>query len=240
MKVGKLVPFEDIAQELGVEDVPPLGGPPKIQEDWMTNRFNWRDEAGIPIKPRWNEATDAIKHVAEQQAEARNNMLTQKSVVITVDEQELFDEYGAMLQQHPSVREKVYQNMLEKVKAVQGSLGPLKGQKQWEKNQRRARAKEAKAHLHIDYLDKCRQYMKEGLTAVELAERIVPKTKRKSKGKKIKGKGAEMWRKLQVKCGKMRKSILLKRNKKKDTMPKELEAGPLEGKRVRVCKDLFP
>ena len=204
--------------------------------------FNWRDEKGLPIKPKWREATDAMKQVLEHQAEVRKNMLTDKSVLITVEEQEIFDEHGSMLQQHPSVREKVYQNMLEKVKAVQGSLGPLKGHKQWEKNQRRARAKEAKAHLHIDYLDKCRQYMKEGLTAVELAERIVPKTKRKSKGKKIKGKGAEMWRKLQVKFGKMRKSLLLKRNKKKDPMPKneELEKGALEGKTVRVYKDFFP
>ena len=113
-----------------------------------------------------------MRQIAEEQAQKRKEMLTEKSVLITVDEQEIFDEQGSMLQQHPSVREKVYQNMLERVKSMKGSLGPLKGQKQWEKSRRRARAKEAKRPLHIDYLDKCRQYMKEGLSAEELAERV--------------------------------------------------------------------
>ena len=62
--------------------------------------------------------------------------LSEKSILVTVDEQEPFTEHAAKLQNHPRMRERVYQDMLEKLKGVKGAYGKLKGQKEWQKKKR--------------------------------------------------------------------------------------------------------
>ncbi len=184
----------------------------------------------------------------QHQADVRHQKLTEKSILITVDEQEIFNENASMLQNHPAMREKIYQNMLEslaKGKVKEEALG-----KAMEKARSRGtvRAQEAKAPLHSEYWKKARQYMKEGMSREELAARVPASAKKYKYRKGRRGKTSFMAKSIKHKLSKMSKYILKKKSKqskkvmkkkKKASLEEEVEfdAGPMVGKKVRVVKE---
>ncbi len=240
----RLKPFEELAKEMpDLKHLPSLGGP-KINKQWLEDRFAWLSEDGVPKKPDWKEQEKTDATIRQQRDDKRRQELSETSLLITVDEQELFNQDQALLQDHPKVRAASYRDLV----AVSGDLAKAKLSKaigkSAEKKRARIRAKEARRPLHPDYLGKCRQYLKEGMSTENLAERVVLKAKKNKK--KAPRTAAHLAKTHIKKLSKMAVSAA-KRARKARTLElsavapldKELQAGPLVGKAVRVCKDLL-
>lgn len=119
--------------------------------------------------------------------------LEKNSLRICADEEDIFEEHHAILQEHLVVRELVFSKMLQKMdfqlpgkkKKKQGEL--KKQEQNQEKKQRvRMRAAEAKRGLPEEYVAKCTQYLDEGCSRQMLASRLLLSSKsRKNKEKKL-------------------------------------------------------
>ena len=190
----------------------------------------------------------AAKDKEKVQADKMHQQLEERSILITVDEQDLFDEHASMLQNHPKYREAVYTKMLEDM-GQQMKTNPQAIGKIVERARQRIRAKEAKRPLHSDYLKKVSQYIKEGTSRLELFDRLTLKAKKR---KNRQGEGRMANKGAYKKAAAMGKGILAKAKKnckkflqrKKDGKKKggiedaeEFKQGPMVGKTVRVCED---
>ena len=101
--------------------MPPLGGG-KLDADWLKDRYSWRDENGKPLKPQWEEQDKAYEE------KLGNLILKQKQfhneeakILVTAEEQEIFDLHAEELQKHPSVRKLQYAQMWEALKEAGAS-----------------------------------------------------------------------------------------------------------------------
>ena len=111
---GRLQRFEDFYEAWGVsaEKMPALGDPRRIEARWLEERYNSIGEDGVPKPSDWQEQKQAKDKADKFQADVRHQDLSEKSILITVDEQDLFDKHACDLQNHPTVREAKYTNML--------------------------------------------------------------------------------------------------------------------------------
>ena len=183
--------------------------------------------------------------------------LDKDSMLIAVDQQELFEEDSFLLQDHPAARVAYFHKMVEFK-----SSDDLANQA----NKRARRTSRATVHrqpLSADYMSKVRTYLHEGAEAKDLADRVTPVGKKKKASAKAKEAKKSSKKDVLKKLSKSIKSVAkrlrkkAKKNKAKDVKrgeggqapkkktPKELakaegeefKKGPLVGKVMRVATD---
>ena len=93
--------------------VPPLGGG-KLDADWLKDRYSWRDANGKPLKPVWEEQDKAYEEKLESLIAKQKQFHNEEAkILVTAEEQEIFDQHADELQKHPSVRKMQYTLMWE-------------------------------------------------------------------------------------------------------------------------------
>ena len=265
----KLVPVEAASTYWPVEMVklpgkdeevpwtlPPLGGK-KLKKKWLWSRYEWRDENGKPLKPNWEEmdtaADEKMENMVLKQRQFENE---EAKILVTAEEQEIFDEHAEELQKHPSARKMQYTQMWEALKEA-GAITARPRMKRLQKNRKKSeRIKIAKMGIPEEKIAKCLKYMDEGWTPEELAGRVI-----KTSCKKKRYKSGAQKRKPNLKDAKEGDSrhkwpsgaflkkhafavSMMKAKKKKAQMEKEAEAldplhaGAWKGKTVALKKDM--
>ena len=181
-------------------------------------------------------------------------------MLICVGEEEIFEEYQAILQDHPAFREAKFQKMLEKIGSAEAKTKKPKKLAaeavgvQEKSARRRIRAVEAKKKLNENYGKASKQYLQEGCSRQELASRVALSAGKKKNGGKKGGKPSLALKEVKKSIEKgAQKNILgklaLQMKQKAKEMVKnkaykvwvekqpEFAKAPLLGKYVRVCKE---
>ena len=222
-------------------DIRPLGdGNGKIPQGWLTQRYSWINAQGVPRKPRWLDEVEA-KELRQERIESLKHIeVTEDAILLDVDDETLFEKEKAALQDHPRRRDAVYEGMLERMQ-ITGREGEARYVgKVFEKKRVRIPAKVAKGQLSEEYMERQRQYLKEGHSIEDLSDRI----KKVAKKKKSKAVGSKKTiaasLKLAKKAFKKNKAKEQKRRRSSGKRPPtaaDLPDGGLLGRTVQVIKD---
>ena len=86
----------------------PLAGGGKIEVHWRHPRHEWRDEESNCKKAKWEEQDQAAQEALECRERRNQQYLNQDSILVTAEEQDIFDENSGVLQMHPAQRYKKY------------------------------------------------------------------------------------------------------------------------------------
>ena len=101
--------------------LPPLGGK-KLNKKWLWSRYEWRDENGKPLRPNWEEMDTAVDEKMENMVLKQRQFENEEAkILVTAEEQEIFDEHAEELQKHPSARKLQYAQMWEALRAAGGT-----------------------------------------------------------------------------------------------------------------------
>ena len=110
-------------------EVPPLGGA-KIDIHWLQDRLKWFDSDGLPTEPAWtdmdNSADPEVEGTDVKPADFVVPLTTEEhdeagNVMITEEEQDIFNAHASELQSHPALRKQVYVEMLRKLDEAKGT-----------------------------------------------------------------------------------------------------------------------
>ena len=123
------------------------------------------------------ERIESIKHV----------QIIEDAIVLDVDDEELLKKDQAALQDHPRLRDAMYEGMLKRMQMI--ATNHRRGEEKYigkvfEKKRVRIPAKIAKAPLAEEYMERQRQYLKEGHSIEDLSGRI-KKVAKKKKSKAV-------------------------------------------------------
>ena len=123
LELGKLVKVEDAAKSWkpqAAEDksnVVPHIGSSKLDAEWLKNRYDWLDKDGVPMKPDYGKmdlaGAEKIEEMQKARAESYAEEEEKGAILVTAEEQEIFDEHAVLLQSHPAVRKKIYTERLK-------------------------------------------------------------------------------------------------------------------------------
>ena len=264
MKSGRLQKLEEFLEEwretMGDPTMkpPPMGGG-KVEYDWLTERYDWLNENGVPKTPQWEKEHDGEDMRLKRQVDLSKQKLDENSVLICVDEEEIFEEYQAILQDHPAFREAKFQKMLDKIGSMEAKTKKPKKLAaeavgvQEKSARRRIRAVEAKRQLSEHYGKASKQYLQEGCSRQELARRVALSAGKKKNGGKKGGKPSLALKEVKksIEKGAQKKilgKLALQMKQKAKEMVKhkaykvwmekqpEFAKAPLLGKEVRSCK----
>ena len=227
--------------------VPMLGGG-KLDADWLQGRYDWKDAEGRPLKPDWKEMD--IKGPGDQ-CNAFNedddhcilvpDVTEDAAGKFTKEEQEIFDAHSALLQDHPAVRHAMYTEMLDKIEALdKPKKGLKKAVKVRKKQPKSEKIRRSKANANYRWRTQAAQYLSEGYTPEEIAERIVLKA-----GKKKTRNSGSCRKKVKTATGAIclkaaaEKLKLHLADKKMTAATKKMitKLGPMVGKKLKLKKD---
>jgi hypothetical protein len=202
----------------------PLSGGGKIEIHWRTPRHQWVDEEGLVKKPKWEEQDLAGAAAQELRERRKNQYLDENSILISAEEQDIFDEQSSILQMHPAARDKKYTRWLRDT--TKGEETDVIGMKLKSHKQTRSRWQYATQVLQDHYRDGVRADLQAGLSKEDLVEKLMPcaSTARKSK----KSKKSSLGNKLSSKVRKKWRSVLKNQNKK-DKKGKVIAAADIVG-----------
>ena len=79
------------------------------------DRYNWLDKDGMPRKPDWSQYEDLAAEVRKRRIEKLRQERGKDSILISCDEETIFTEEAALLQDHPAMRAAYYEGMLRTV-----------------------------------------------------------------------------------------------------------------------------
>jgi hypothetical protein len=231
-------------------EVPALGGG-KIDASWLANRYEWLDSKGVPVKPNWKEMDDVEWETSGHTVKDGDvvvPLITEEEdengeLMVTKEEQSIFDEHSALLQQHPTIRKKMYSEMLQKLDAAKSSTKKAivcKGVKKTkDRRLKSAKMVAARSSLAQEWKRKAALYLGEGYTPEQMASRVVLQARKKQQrfgGKQQRNgdSGAKIC-KASLKDASAKWKVA-KAKMKKD-MDLEMVSGPMVGRTVRLKKD---
>ena len=178
-------------EKLARLEVPPLGGA-KIDASWLQDRFKWFDTDGLPIEPAWTDMDDSIDPEVEgtdvKPADFVVPLTTEEhdddgNVVVTQEEQDIFNAHASELQSHPQMRKQVYIEMLRKLNEASGAkkkvVKKLELKQKGKNGKKSARMIQARRGLAQEWKLKSAQYLEEGYTAEQMAGRVVLQASKK-------------------------------------------------------------
>ncbi len=169
---------------------------------------------------------------------------TEEDGVVTLEEQDIFNENAALLQSHPAVRRATYTDMWKKLQAAKGGDGKAVKKKVTEKKKPITRKKSEKIRRAglpsaADWRDITVQRINEGYTAEALTERVCLKAKPKAKPRPSGAAQQKMYTSSGAICLKAAGSKLKEKMDEKKASAKPVkEKGPMVGKMLKLCKDM--
>ena len=178
-------------------EVPHLGGA-KIDAHWLQDRLKWFDTDGLPTEPDWTAMDDSADPEVEgtdvKPADFVVPLTTEEhdedgNVVITEEEQDIFNAHASELQSHPALRKQVYVEMLRKLDECKGTtkaaVKKMETKQKGKPGRKSARMIQARRAVNQEWKLKSAQYLEEGYTAEQMAERVVLQaSKKKEQGLK--------------------------------------------------------
>ena len=180
----------------------PMAGGGKIEVVWRMDRHKWIDEEGMVKKPKWEEQNQMADAAMEIRTARKQIYLDEQSILVTAEEQDIFDENSSMLQMHPAVRNKKFASWLRD--SAGDTSAAVIGMKDTQvKKQRLSRWKYATQILLEHYRDGVRADLASGLSKEDLISQLVPqaskcrqskKSKKKSSGHKLSRQVRNKWR----------------------------------------------
>jgi hypothetical protein len=234
--------------------VPKLGGG-KLDAAWLKDRYCWHDAKHKHVKPDWTEMDVAGPGCQLQEFSAEDDhcleipMETQdEDGKITAEEQDIFDEHYAALQNHPAIRHAQYTHMYEQLETVKAKKGSKKAAlKKKDAKQKlgakSAKIRRAKMNANFAWKLKAAQYLSEGYTAEDIAGRVLLKArpkaapKQKSGQKKMKMYSGSGTICLKAAAAKVKDLKTKEKEEVKATAKLILELGPMVGKKVLLHKE---
>ena len=93
----------------------PLGAGGQVAPEWLVNRKGWLDEKGVPIKPDWSRHTSLVAKGEERERTYAGEYEKEHDILVTAEEQAIFDERDLDLAAHPKHREMKFRNQLLRV-----------------------------------------------------------------------------------------------------------------------------
>ena len=178
-------------EKLARVEVPPLGGA-KIDAHWLQDRMKWFDTDGLPTEPDWTAMDDSadpeVAGTDVKPADFVVPLTTEEhdedgNVVITEEEQDIFNAHASELQSHPALRKQVYVEMLRKLNECKGTtktvVKKMEAKQKGKPGRKSARMIQARKSLNQEWKLKSAQYLEEGYTAEQMAERVVLQASKK-------------------------------------------------------------
>ena len=178
-------------EKLARLEVPPLGGA-KIDAAWLQYRLKWFDTDGLPIEPDWTDMDDsedpAVEGTDVKPADFVVPLTTEEhdedgNIVVTQEEQDIFNAHASELQSHPQMRKQVYIEMLRKLNAASGTTKKvakkLELKQKGKAGKKSARMIQARRGLNQEWKLKSAQYLEEGYTAEQMAGRVILQASKK-------------------------------------------------------------
>ena len=198
----------------------------RIHADWMAKRSDLQcDEQGVPLMPQWVKECEKKKHTTLPTEVQQDEEVT---IVINAEEQEIFTEHEHLLQQHPRMKKKVFNECYQYLTSQKKGITDIMEDQQKCKKQVRFALKK----LIKEWRMKVKKRMDEGLDAEALALQCIPHAQR-SKAQKKKKKPSQIWKE-KVKSLKKKEKVA---KKAKEDKAAENEDGQLKDKRVRVISE---
>jgi len=198
----------------------------RIHADWMAKRSDLQcDEQGVPLMPQWVKECEKKKHTTLPTEVQQDEEVT---IVINAEEQEIFTEHEHLLQQHPRMKKKVFNECYQYLTSQKKGITDIMEDQQKCKKQVRFALKK----LIKEWRMKVRKKMDEGVDVDALALQCIPHAQ-KSMAMKKKKKPSEIWKE-KVKSLKKKEKVA---KKAKEDKAAENEDGQLKDKRVRVISE---
>ena len=104
----------------------PLGEGGKVEAEWMEERYSWLDKDGKPIKPDWTRQSTGKELEDMREVDYCERYVKEQDILVTAEEQDIFNEDDKLLQKHPKVRERKHREELKKC-TQQGRGLPVEG-----------------------------------------------------------------------------------------------------------------
>jgi hypothetical protein len=167
----------------------PCAGGGKIEVVWRMDRHKWINEEGNVLKPKWEEQDKVSEAAMEIRMSRKQQYLDEHSILITSEQQDIFDENSTLLQMHPAVRNKKFSAWVRDSNGE--SSADVIGMKEKQgKKQRLSRWKYATQILLEHYREAVRADVATGLSKEDLISQLVPQASTDRKSKKSKNKSA--------------------------------------------------
>ena len=174
MESRTLKPIGEYAEIWG-EKIPAMDAR-TIKDSWVKDRYGW----DYTMEANW-EAQSDWKEIKEGIQAYKNDYLDDRSVLITVDEEEIFTGSSAELQSHPAMREAKHREILSKLPDAllkNKQAAPGKDSKDMKKR-KRVRAAIASRKVSKEYQEKVAVYLHEGASTEDLLKQVIPAAKKK-------------------------------------------------------------
>ena len=145
-----------------------------MDAEWLAERYDWIAASEEPLEPDYDKMDKGEAEKIEDMKKARAESYGDeeaKAILVTAEEQEVFDEHAGNLQCHPAVRRQTYTERLQAIIGAQESLPGAKKKaaaaaagkalKAKEKEQKKSlKIRVAKQNANAEWLKRGLQYMR--------------------------------------------------------------------------------